>query len=200
MDSEESGVAIGWRWCRHEIENYLIDPLVVSEALAWTIPDFEEALRQSARRIRSYEAARWTVGIVRRALPPHHELKTRPEGLNELALPPDLDFAEVRAWASRSIEAHRKTIAAETEPRVVKASIESLHARFDDAFIVDVSNVLLWFSGKDLMAGMADWLTARRVLHPGAFRASLRDWIIANPIRVLELLPEWNGLTQVLRA
>ena len=71
VDSVESGVPFGWRWCRHEIENYLVDPAVVSEAMAWPMPDVEEALRQAAAKIRSYEAARWTVGIVRRVLPPH---------------------------------------------------------------------------------------------------------------------------------
>ncbi len=104
VDSDEGGVPFGWRWCRHEIENYLIDPAIVSEALGWAAEEVEEALRQAARRIRNYEAARWTVGIVRRALPPHYELRTRPEGLNEIGLPPALDAATVNAWASSSIE------------------------------------------------------------------------------------------------
>jgi hypothetical protein len=47
---------------------------------------------------------------------------------------------------------------------------------------------------------MADWLLAKGIASPGAFRASLRDWIIANPRRAIELLPEWNGLIGVLRA
>ena len=34
--------------------------------------------------------------------------------------------------------------------------------------------------------------------NPGAFRAALRDWIIANPWRTLELLPEWNGMIDVV--
>jgi hypothetical protein len=199
VDSEDDGLAVGWRWCRHEIENYLIDPLVVRETTGWPIPDFEEALRQSARKIRGYEAARWTVGIVRRALPPHYDLKTRPQGLNELEVPQGLDFVEVRAWASINIQGHRERIVAETDPAVVEASIEDFYTRFGDDFVADISNVLLWFSGKDLLAGMADWLATRAISHPGALRASLRDWVIANPMRTLELLPEWSGLTQVLR-
>jgi hypothetical protein len=50
------------------------------------------------------------------------------------------------------------------------------------------------------MAGMADWLISKSVANPGAFRVSLRDWVIANPEQTLELLPEWKGLTDVLRA
>jgi hypothetical protein len=69
VDSMESGAPLGWRWCRHEIENYLVDPGVVGEAMAWYVNDFEDALRQAAAKIRSYEAARWTIGKVRRVLP-----------------------------------------------------------------------------------------------------------------------------------
>ena len=200
VDSEEGGFAIGWRWCRHEIENYLIEPAIVSEATTWPIPEIEEALRQSARRIRHYEAARWTVGVVRRALPPHHDLKTRPDGLNEIDLPTVLDAAVVHAWALSSIEDYRRRIADVTDPPEIEASINAFYARFDDAFVADVANILLWFSGKDLLAGMTDWLASKVIGYPGAFRASLRDWIIANPMQALKLLPEWKSLIQVLRA
>jgi hypothetical protein len=200
VDGVDGGVPFGWRWCRHEIENYLIDPAVVSEAMAWPMPDVENALHEAAVKIRSYQAARWTIGLVRRALPPHYELRTRPDGLNEIDLPPALDSPAVNAWALKSIEDHRQTIVAATDAATVQASLSALAARFDDAFVADVAKVLLWFSGKDLLAGMADWLITKGVANPGAFRAALRDWIIANPVRSLELLPEWSGLTKVVRA
>jgi hypothetical protein len=200
VDSDDAGVPFGWRWCTHEFENYLIDPAVVSEAMGWPAAEVEEALRQAARKIRSYEASRWTVGIVRRALPPQYELKTRPRGLNEIELPAALDAATVNAWASDNIEAHRGRIVAMSDPAAVQASFDGCCARFDDAFVADVAKILLWFSGKDMLAGMADWLGARAIANPGSFRASLRDWIIANPTRALELLPEWSGMTNVLRA
>ena len=47
---------------------------------------------------------------------------------------------------------------------------------------------------------MTDWLISMGVANPGTFRASLRDWIIANPVRALDLLTEWSGLIRVLRA
>lgn len=199
MDSEDNDGPLGWRWCRHEMENYLIEPAIVSEAMAWPIPEIEDAIRQAARKIRSYEAARWAVGIVRRALPPHYELRRRPADLNEIALPPALDPATVNAWAMTNIENHRSRITTVADPPVVQRSLDDFTSRFDDAFVAGVANVLLWFSGKDILAGMADWLGAKAVENPGAFRASLRDWIIANPGRALELLPEWNAMIEVLR-
>jgi hypothetical protein len=89
---------------------------------------------------------------------------------------------------------------AATAPDSVQASLNTFAARFDDVFVADVTSVLLWFPGKDLLAGMSDWLLSRAVPNPGSFRASLRDWIIANPERSLELLPEWKAMTEVVRA
>ncbi|MFH1113585.1 MAG: hypothetical protein V1792_06655 [Pseudomonadota bacterium] len=72
----------------------------------------------------------------------------------------------------------------------MEESFETIIARFDDACVAEVSNVLLWFPGEDILAGIAEWLSTKAFASPGAFRASLRDWIIANPERALELLPE----------
>jgi len=200
VDCEDAAIPFGWRWCRHETENYLIDPVVVKEATGWPVLEVEEAIRQSARRISDYEAARWTVGIVRRALPPHYEMRTRPEGLSDIGLPLALDPTTVGAWASDNIERHRGQIVTVTDPVAVQQSFGDFTDRFNDAFVEDVASVLLWFSGKDILAGMSEWLVTRNVANPGAFRALLRDWIIANPERSLELLPEWHGMTEVLRA
>lgn len=200
VDSMESGVPFGWRWCRHEVENYLIDPAVVCEATSWPRGDVEDALRQAAAKIREYEAARWTIGIARRALPPHYELRTRPDGLPEIGLPTALDLATVGAWAQSAIGDHRQAIISATEPTVINESLADLSARFDDGFVADVAKVLLWFSGKDLLAALSGWLFTKGLANPGAFRALLRDWIIGNAQRTLELLLEWDGMTQVMRA
>lgn len=199
IDSHEGGVPFGWRWCRHEIENYLLEPRLMGAALGWPVEEIEAAIRQSARQIRVYEAARWTIGSVRRALPPHYDLKTRPDDLNELAVP-SLDVTTIRQWAIESIECHRVLIVAAMEPAAVHAKMDSFVLRFDDAFVNDVPNVLLWFSGKDILAGMADWLANRMVANPGLLRAAIRDWVIAHPSRTIELLPEWGAFVEAVRA
>lgn len=199
VDSEFGGIPLGWRWCRHEIENYLIDPTLITEATGWPIAEVDEALYQTALAIRSYAAARWTVGVVRRSLPPHYDLNTRPDGLSEIGLPA-LDSATVNAWASESIAEHRNNILNATGPASVQSSLDDFVTRFDDAFLAERINVLLWIPGKDLFAGMADWLTEKGIANPGAFRALMRDWVISNPERALELLPEWNEMVGVLRA
>lgn len=190
---------LGWRWCRHEIENYLIDPDIINAATGWPASEIRAAILEAAGVIRSYEAARWTVGLVRRALPPNYDLNTKPKS-GDFALPSALDSTAVSDWALSNIEAHRNRIVASMEPVTVQASLDKFFARFDDVFIADLTKVLLWFSGKDILAGMADWLVTKSFANPGEFRMLLRDWIIANPDRAIELLPEWQGLIDILRA
>lgn len=201
LDSTFEGTQtpLGWRWCRHEVENYLIDPLVVCEATGWSHMEFSDGLLQAALRIRSYQSARWTIGLVRRNLPPNHELRTRPSSLNEIALPQGLAAASVYAWASNTISEHREPIVSATTSMAVQQSFQSFEGRFDDAFCEEVEKVLTWFSGKDLLAGLTDWLDHKGVANPGELRATIRNWIIAHPERTLQLLPEWDRLVTLLR-
>jgi hypothetical protein len=200
VDGIDNDIPFGWRWCRHEIESYLIDPTIIHEAMAWPVPDIENAICEAAGQIRYYEAARWTVGIVRRVLPPHYDLKTRPGDLNEIALPQDLSEAAVEHWALSDIETHRSRIAVQTDRHTIQTTFQEFSTRFDGNFIANTAQILLWFSGKDILAGMSGWLAAKGVANPGEFRASLRNWIIAYPERTLELLPEWRALIEVLRS
>ncbi len=199
IDSEYKGQPLGWRWCRHEIENYLIEPDIIHATTGWPSSEIQAAILEAAKTIRNYEAARWTVGFVRRALPPNHDLNTKPKS-GDFALPASLDITAVRDWAVSNIEAHQSRIEASMNPVAVQAALDSFFARFDDTFIADLTNILLWFSGKDLLAGMADWLVTRSFANPGEFRKSLRDWIISNPDRAIALLPEWKSLIEILRA
>ncbi len=199
-DASDAKGPFGWRWCRHEIESYLIDPGVVSEVIGSGVGDVEDAIRSAGAAIRYYEAARWTVGVVRRSLPPQYDLRTRPEGLSDIELPSALTIAAASEWARDSIEAYRRPLTNVTAVAVVQESFDGFAERFDDVFVADVTQILLWFSGKDLLAGMADWLSTRAIGNPGLLRARVRDWIIANPERTLELLPEWNGMIAVMRA
>ncbi|MBV8071906.1 MAG: hypothetical protein JO270_18500 [Acidobacteriaceae bacterium] len=137
---------------------------------------------------------------MRRQLPPHYELRTRPDGLHEIDLPSALGPADVNAWTLSNIATYRGHFIAATETATVQTSLDNFAARFDDAFVANVSSALLWFSGKDLLAGLRGWLADRDVENAGAFRALLRDWIIAHPERALELFPEWRGVRDVVRA
>jgi hypothetical protein len=198
VDFEDGGVHAGWRWCRHEIENYLLEPALVAEATEWPVSEYEDALRSAAKSIRIYEAGRWTVGVVRRSLPPQYDLQTRPDGLNEIALPDTLDRSIFDGWVRRTVAAHRGRIDRATSTSNVAELFESFSARFDG--ITEIPDILLWFSGKDILAGLSQWLGNKGMSNGGEFRAELREWIITNPERTLDLLPEWKALLESVRA
>ncbi|MDZ8187122.1 MAG: DUF4435 domain-containing protein [Nostoc sp. ChiSLP02] len=55
------GVHVGWKWQRKEIENYLIDPVVVQNALGRKAPPinlYQKALDEAAKEISVYTTAR----------------------------------------------------------------------------------------------------------------------------------------------
>lgn len=199
VDSEDGGTPLGWRWCRLETENYLLEPSVVAEATGCGQADFEEALVTAARSIRFYQAARWAIGTARRQLPPNYELRTRPDGLNEFELPEALDENSSRSWTHAHVAAYRDRIVPALNPENVIGVLQSHFLRFDLEFTASVPNVLLWFSGKDLLAALTQWLADKAEMHPGGFRARVRDWIRSNPERTLSHLPEWAALVRTLR-
>ncbi|HRI64466.1 MAG TPA: hypothetical protein PK156_09505, partial [Polyangium sp.] len=86
IHSEKGGRPVGWYWCRHEMENYLLEPGIVAKALECDEMEYRKALLEVAPSLCDYEAARATIGSVRRILPPNYDLRTRPDGLNELAV------------------------------------------------------------------------------------------------------------------
>lgn len=199
VDASIEEVPFGWRWCRHEIENYLLEPRLIEAATGWPAQEANDALSQIAGEIRHYQIARWTIGTVRRSLPPNHELKTRPAGLNEIGLPLGLSQEAISAWATQQISDFAGRLADQVQAGVLQNLKSTFHRRFDEAFLSDVKQVLLWFSGKDLLAGLQRAIPAK-VPNAGSFRADLRDWVRANPERALDLLPEWQSLVNLLRA
>lgn len=202
VDRQYQGSILGWRWCRHELENYLIDPKLVVAATGWERAEYEAALHEAATRIRCYQAARWAVGTARRALPPHHDLDTRPLECSghDFRLPADLAEGSCSQWACSHAAAYLTGV---TTVLRAEALLESLQARlkqFSEEFLQSCELILAWFSGKDLIAALQDWLQAKQVKNPGEFRAALRDWVRAQPTCALGHLPEWQRLCDALHA
>jgi hypothetical protein len=160
--------------------------------------DYEIALREAAHRVVPYQAARWALGYARRSLPPTYELRTRGPD-DELDLPADLSEPGCREWAWSQARAFSDRVRSALARDSVTATFDSFSVRLRDA-LGDVQSVLLWFSGKDLMAGLSTWLQRQGVAGPGLFRRKLCDGISLNPERALRLLPEWDALVQTLRA
>ena len=198
----EDGTVLGWRWCRHEIESYLIDPELVTDATGWDKTAFVTALGEAARSIRHYQVARWVVGQARRSLPPHHALTTKPEELggHDFRLPVDLTDQATSQWARDHVTQFFERIQRALAPEAIEASIAVRQADLTESILDDPATGLVWCSGKDLLAALQPWLQAEHGMDAKTFLNLMRDWVITNPGLVLALLPEWNGLLQAVRS
>lgn len=191
----------GWYWCRHSMENYLLEPSVVGAAIGVDRDEYEDELRRAAKSIRFYEAARWAVGVARRALPPIRNLETRPPALGkgDFVLASDLSQLGSKTWVIDHTAAYLLDVTGKLNGSAVEESFNEFCNRFDEAFCEDTSHLVTWFSGKDLFGALKDWISACGRGGPKAFRDTLRNWCRSNPVRVLDLIPEWKNFVEVLR-
>ena len=147
-DRNQPGDVIGWRWCRHEIENYLLEPAIVAQATGWSESEFVPSLLGAARSLQYYTAARWAVGTARRSLPPLYELCTRPETLkNEIKVPRDLTEQASRGWVTKYVGDFRDQVTLDLTDATTTATFERWAQRL--ALVDDPQEVLLCHAGKD---------------------------------------------------
>ena len=198
VDTLDKGSPLGWRWCRHEIENYMLEPDLVVTVTGWDKGAYVGQLLEAARRIRFYQIGRWVIGTARRSLPPNHDLQTRPD-VNELQLPADLTERPIQTWVREHTAAFFERIRQALDIPAINTALTERAALLTEPFFSTVPTVLLWCSGKDLLAALDPWLNTQGAT-PGEFRASIREWIRDHPEQALMHLPEWNSLVQILRA
>jgi hypothetical protein len=200
VDRADEKGPFGWRWCRHEIESYLLDPQIVAPASPLNRDEYVDALVDAAGRIRHDQIARWVIGSARRTLPPRYDLTTRPAGFErDFHLPVDMNAAPIFQWAKQHGADFLAPVVGSLSPAALDAAIGERSGLITDAHLGDFSEVLTWCSAKDLLAALEGSLVDRGYATPGSFRSLLRDWIIANPEAALALLPEWQRFLQVVR-
>jgi hypothetical protein len=193
----DAGGVLGWRWSRHELENYLLEPRLVEAATGWDAADFARELLTAARHLQHYTTARWAVGIARRSLPPFNDLPTRPAELtNEIKLPADCSQAACVTWAMRHVEAFRRQVEATLDVASIQASLAEHAQRL--AGLMTTSEVLIWYSGKDLLAALAPLIATRPEDNPKAFLRQLSRWVRDRPQEAVALFPEWQALLAAL--
>jgi hypothetical protein len=197
--SSSQGDILGWRWQRHQLESYLLDPVIVARALGGEREAYESALKNAANTIRHYQAARWVVSTARRTLPPLRHLPNRPSELtHELEIPSSVNESECFDWAIDHLNKFYKTVQRVMAPRHLKVHIESRKSFFNQSFPRSAVEALTWCSGKDLLAQLRAWLVEQGYDHPSRFREHLRDWVIDNSTEALKLLPEWDCLRELV--
>lgn len=197
VHATDKGLPLGWYWSRHEMENYLLEPALVCAACPIESDEYVDALRTAASEIRFYQAARATVGEVRAALPPNHELRTRPEEVGEAGLPASLEEASCLGWLLSSCAEHARRIVPLFEESALRERFSAHLASYSSP--VEVGEILVRWAGKDLFDALADWLNGRG-FNAGSFKARIRDYVVDRPADVLAALPEWRQLATFLQS
>ena len=187
--TQRNNVVVGWRWFRHSIEGYLLEPSLVATALERQQGEVEALVRECGRELVSYQAARWTVGQARSKLPPSRHLETSPPDLSgDFDLPTDRSEAASWNWLSAATREFIAPVADAFAESTLRQSFDDYRTKFA-AF--EANDMLVWFSGKNILSLLAPKLGFDS---PKLLQNRLRNWIRANPDEAVRLLPEWAAL------
>lgn len=193
----DQNIQVGWSWERKEIENYLIDPEVVSHALGSKAPpikDYCAALEESARTIADYTAARIALSISRQPLLPLKNCWGNVGGQHPF--PERLAELDCRTGITDIVHQYEQAQIVREEDVLV--SFEHLLSmcrvggcRFQ--------HFLIFFSGKDLLCGMRSALIGWGLGEPFVFRERIVKGIENSTESVSSWVPEWDQLRQIVQ-
>jgi hypothetical protein len=191
---------LGWCWERVEIENYLIDPVVVTHALgphAPALSDYQSALQTAAETIADYTAARMALSQARRVSSLSNCWGPK-RSLDDHHFPDDLDLDHCRNAIRQTVEDYGKTKIVQVDEVVrrfetIRPECQVGGLRFQ--------HFLTYFSGKDLLLAMQADLARLGFVAAHVFRERLLGGIQKSSDDIWSWLPEWQQLrTQVQTA
>ena len=196
IDHEQSDGVHGYRWVRHSIENYILDEQFAQAALGVDQTEWRSQLAAAADRIKKYQAGRWTIGQLREALPRTARLPTHPAALRgEFELPAGLDENATWRWINADTSSYRRQATPLLAESAVRTRFREYLARLNTLSIEDI---LLWHSGKDLLAALQSYLAGKGVSHPTEYVKRVIIWVQAHPYTALAFFPEWQALKGLL--
>lgn len=191
--SERTKVLVGWRWFRHSIESYLLEPELAAVALGKPQGELEKLIQQAGPELSSYQAARWVVGQARAKLPPSRHLETAPQDCtDDFRLPTDRSEQASWTWISTTTQEFIKPVAVAFAEGALRKNFDERRTKF---VALGVSDILVWFSGKDVLSFIAPQIGSDS---PKMLCNRLRNWVRENPEEAVHLLPEWAELRRLL--
>ncbi|MCC3527164.1 MAG: hypothetical protein JGK21_02900 [Microcoleus sp. PH2017_22_RUC_O_B] len=190
-------IQVGWSWERKEIENYLIDPEVVSHALGSKAPpieDYRAALEESAKTIADYTAARIALSISHQPLLPLKNCWGNMGGQHPF--PERLAESDCRVGITDVVRQYEQAqILLEDNVLVSFEQLLSICRVGGCRF----QNFLTFFSGKDLLCGMRSALIDWGLGEPFVFRERIVKGIENSTENVSSWVPEWDQLRQIVQ-
>lgn len=190
-------ISIGWYWERTEIENYLIDPAVVSHILDNTQTEtFAQHLNDAAQSLVEYTTARMALSKARLRFNPLPNSWGKKRGKNKHAFPEKISDQDCRKGIENVVASH--THEREISVADVLTHYDTLLPQFQ-ASGNQPPHFITHFSGKDLLYGIETQLKTLGFASPGAFREQILTTIEQSP-DVWTWLPEWHALRDAIQA
>lgn len=191
--------SLGWWWSRKEIENYLIDPEVVSRALGPRAPDaveYRSALDRAARVLSEYTAARAALSSCRLTVKQLPNRWGQPRGGDRHRYPERLTKSACVKEIKRIVRIHtRGTL---PEPKQVVARYRALRPYYQPGGNRR-RDYLYTYAGKDLLVCMNDDLGALGFGSFSAFRERILLGIRDTADDIATWLPKWEALRNHVR-
>ena len=191
--SNDGQIIFGWRWERCEIENYLVDPSVVQQAIPSRFPDADEytqALNRAVLRISTYSAARTALSISRRRFTPLKNCWGRESNLKH-QFPDNTTDQDCIDGIGIALSEYQDCVGV-TNDEVVH-QFENQRPIFSPGGIKH-NHFLNYYSGKDLMVSMTPDLNLWGFASPKVFREAVLSGIERSSEDIWQWLPEWGNL------
>lgn len=191
--SNDNQTIFGWRWERCEIENYLIDPDVVRQAIPSRFPgisEFTQVLDQAAFGIHIYSAARAALSISRKRFTPLKNCWGRESNLNH-QFPNNTTLSDCIEGITTVLSEYHDCVGVTHE--------EVVHQFEDQQLIfspggIKYNHFLNYYAGKDLMIAMTPGLSRWGFPSPKVFREAVLSGIERSSDDIWQWLPEWRNL------
>lgn len=199
VDRKLHAAALGYRWDRTEIENYLLEPAIASTALKIDPAEWSGELVKAAAQLHAYTAGRWTIGQLRARTRRITKLNTHPDELSGKAfpLPKSLAEADVRTWLTTTVTQVTAAVAKEFDVTAVTQQFEQHKAMLAGK---SGGEILRWYSGKNLFGVLAGYFQSKGINNSADAMERVVAWLETPPGMAVATsnLPEWSNLAAVL--
>jgi len=198
---EKNGQILGWTWERKEIENYLLDPIVVQNALGAkkTPRNYPDLLETAADLIARYQAARLALVSCQPAKIRLDSKFGKPRGKHGYPFPELFDDATCQSELTQKVQGYLNQVSSVIDNTMVIQTYQNLLPEcLADG--VRRQNFLYAFAGKDLLWALHDPLMLVGV---GGGSPTFLEKILVG-IRntgddIATWLPEWQALRDMIR-
>lgn len=180
---------LGWIWQLTDIESYLTSPTIVEamfESSDW-IGTYAEVHQTAKEQLKSYTACRVALGRSRKGSRLPNKFGRQSKYFSQHCLPEDLSNQSLEEELLALVHRHNG------DGIVVIEDVQQLRET-TFASIESTPDAHSWFSGKDIVLQIGDWLAGVGFATPKRFLDETAKRLKNSQEEIWKLLPEWQSL------